>query len=124
MARSWPGNLRFPPARPAGPEDQLRLVLVVSPTTQRDVPHRRGSLERVGLYVVELQEGLFGASPSVGSYVGALAGMAAPDHALDRPRGLARARFIRSRTDNRAGTRAVKRRSEEHTSELQSRVDI
>jgi hypothetical protein len=59
----------------------------------------------MGLDVVELQERLFGAPPSVGGDVGALAGVLAPDFTLDRSRGLARTRSIRSRTDNRAGTR-------------------
>jgi hypothetical protein len=50
--------------------------------------------------MVELQEGLLGAPPSVGGDVGALTGVVSPDNALHSPRGLARTRSIRSRTDN------------------------
>src|SRR6266571_4559569 len=61
----------------------------------------------MGVDVVKLQEGLLGASPSVGSHEGALASILAPDHTLHGTRGLARARFIRSGTDNGAAPRLL-----------------
>src|SRR5439155_3711435 len=91
--------------RTVTPEDQLALVLVVTPTAQGNVGDGGRPLPRIGLNVVELQEGPLRAPPPGGSDKGALAHIATPDHALDLSRDVARVQrvfpgcFIRLRTD-------------------------
>jgi hypothetical protein len=67
-------------------KNQLRLVLVVAPAAKGDVGDGGRPLLRVGLYMVELQEGALRASPSSGGQEGALASVAPPDLAVDLPR--------------------------------------
>ena len=71
-------------------EDQVRLVLVVAPATERDVLDGGRSSLRVGLQVVELQEGPLRAPPSVGGHEATLPAVTVPDRALHVSRGIAR----------------------------------
>jgi hypothetical protein len=71
-------------------EDQVCLVLVVTPTPERDVLDGGRSSLREGVYVMELQERPLGASPSVLGDEGALAAVTLVDSALDGPRDVPR----------------------------------
>ncbi|PYQ45467.1 MAG: hypothetical protein DMF77_04120 [Acidobacteria bacterium] len=71
-------------------EDQLGLVLVVSPTTEGDVLHGGQSSQRVGLDVMELQKRALRASMSVLGDEGALPAIMLRDCALDVPRDIPR----------------------------------
>jgi len=66
-------------------ENQLGLVLVVAPATQRDVLDGGRSPVRIRLRVVELQERALRASHSVWGDEGALAIVPLPDRTLSRP---------------------------------------
>jgi hypothetical protein len=64
-------------------EDELRLVLVVTPTAKGDVLHRRGSTSRVGFDVMELQERAFRASLPSRADEAALAIVSLPSGSVD-----------------------------------------
>jgi len=74
----------------ARPEDQLVLVLVVTPASQRDVLHRRQSTEGVRHHMMELQEGPLLASMTVPPDEGAPAPITAPHGTLDLARDVTR----------------------------------
>jgi hypothetical protein len=66
------------------PERQLRFVLVVKPTPERQVASRRLAPDRVRLDVMELQVRSLAAPAAACGDEGALPPVAQPDLALDR----------------------------------------
>src|SRR5882762_9107992 len=85
------------------PEDQFGFVLVVAPTTKRDVLYGGQSSQRVGQDVMELQERALSASVSVSGDEGALIAVTSPDRALDIPRDIPRRENRRSKLPIRPG---------------------
>ena len=71
-------------------KDQLGLVLIVAPAAKRDVLGGRGTSQRVGPDVMELQEGALGASASILADEGALASIVPPCRSLDLARRVTR----------------------------------
>jgi hypothetical protein len=77
------------PKAVAWPEDQLSLVLIVAPATERDVIGRGWPAERMRVFVMELQERALGAAVTVWADERALTAIASPDFALHVPGNVA-----------------------------------
>src|SRR5258708_372438 len=91
------------------PKDQVRLILVVAPTSERDVLDRRRSSLGIRLDVMELQEGALRASASVVGNEGTLPAVTMGDPSLHVPRDIPRRENGCSKLPIRPGTDRARR---------------